>query len=218
MVYLAKPHIADSRGEGTVSERRVIYFDTHGEQNTGDVIECVRRRIEAADVTTVIVATSTGKTALAFAESLAGTPGLRLLAVGNPPGSTYERITPENRRKLADLGVMIVDYAPYGLASLQGDAHRNLYGALDLLVVVADIWRMMGGQGFKVAMEVGLMATNVGVLPTGSTVIAVGGTASGADTAVVMRTAYSTDVFSDDTARRPELLEFICTPLPKKWW
>ena len=199
-------------------ERHVVYFNTYGEENTGSVIECVRRRLDMGDLSTVIIATSTGKTALAFAESLAGTPGLRLLAVGNPPGSTYERITPENRRKLADLGVTIVDYAPYGLASLQGDAHRNLYGALDLLVVVADIWRMMGGQGLKVAMEVGLMATNVGVLPAGATAIAVGGTASGADTAVVMRTAYTTDVFSDDTARRPELLEFICAPLPKKWW
>jgi hypothetical protein len=201
-----------------VPERRVIYFNSHGEENTRDVIECVRRRIDEGGVTTVIVATSTGKTALAFAEAPADKPGIKLLAVGNPPGSTYEQITPENRRKLVDRGVTIVDYAPYGLASLQGDAHRNVYGALDLLVVVADIWRMMGGQGFKVAMEVGLMATNVGALPPGSTVIAVGGTASGADTAVVMKTAYSTDIFSDDTARRPELLEFLCTPLPKKWW
>jgi uncharacterized protein len=201
-----------------VVERRVVYFDTYGEENTASVIECVRRRLEEGGVTTVIVATSTGKTALAFAESLADTPGLKLLAVGNPPGSTYERITPENRRRLVDRGVTIVDYAPYGLASLQGDAHRNVYGALDLLVVVADVWRMTAGQGFKVAMEIGLMATNVGALPAGATVIAVGGTASGADTAIVMKTSYSTDIFSDDTARRPELIEFLCTPLPKKWW
>jgi len=199
-------------------ERRVVYFDRYGEENTENVIECVRRRLDEGGVTTVIVATSTGKTALAFADALAGMPGLRLLAVGNPPGSSYEKITPGNRRGLVDRGVTVVDYAPYGLASLQGDDHRNLYGALDLLVVVADIWRMMAGQGLKVAMEVGLMATNVGTLPTGATVIAVGGTASGADTAVVMRTAYSTDIFSDDTTRRPELIELICTPLPKKWW
>ncbi len=199
-------------------ERRVVYFADFGEQNTQAVSECVRRRLDEGDVSTVLVATSTGKTALAFAEALGKRPGLRLVAVGNPPGSAYERITSENRLKLSALGVTIVDYAPYACAALQGDAHKNMYGALDLLVVVADVWRMMGGQGLKVAMEIGLMATNVGVLAAGEKVIAVGGTASGADTAIVMKTALSLDVFSAEPAQRPDLLEFICTPLPKKWW
>jgi hypothetical protein len=84
--------------------------------------------------------------------------------------------------------------------------------------VVADVWRMTGGQGLKVAMEVGLMATNVGVLQRGERIISVGGTATGADTAVVMKTALSLDIFCDDPALRPDLFEFLCTPLPKKWW
>lgn len=199
-------------------ERRVLYFPEFGEQNTGAVIDCVSRRLAGGDLSTVVVATSTGKTAVAFADALRRQPGLRLIAVGNPPGSTYERITPENRQKLTALGATIVDYAPYGCAALQGDAHKNMYGALDLLVVVADVWRMMGGQGLKVAMEIGLMATNVGVLAPGETVIAVGGTASGADTAIVMKTALSIDIFAAEPERRPDLLEFLCTPLPKKWW
>lgn len=199
-------------------ERRVVYFPEFGEQNTSAVIDCVGRRLAGGHLSTVVVATSTGKTAVAFAEALRQRPGVRLIAVGNPPGSTYERITPENRQKLTALGATIVDYAPYGCAALQGDAHKNMYGALDLLVVVADVWRMMGGQGLKVAMEIGLMATNVGVLAPGETVIAVGGTASGADTAIVMKTALSIDIFAAEPERRPDLLEFLCTPLPKKWW
>ncbi len=199
-------------------ERNVIYFPDYGEQNTDAVISCVSRRLDEGDLSTVVVATSTGKTAFLFAEQLGQRPGLRLIAVGNPPGSTYERITAENRLKLAAKGVVIVDYAPYGCASLQGDAHANMHGALDLLVVFADILRMMGGQGLKVAIEVGLMATNVGVLAPGERVIAVGGTATGADTAIVMKTAYSLDIFHKEPDRRPELLEFLCTPLPKKWW
>ncbi len=199
-------------------ERRVSYFPEYGEQNTSAVVECVRRRLDDGDVTTIVVATSSGKTALLFADALAKRPGLRLIAVGNPPGSAYEPMIAESRMKLAAKGVITVDYAPYGCASLQGDAHRNMYGALDLLVVVADIWRMMGGQGLKVAMEVGLMATNVGVLKPGEKVIAVGGTASGADTAIVMKTALSLDIFSAEAERRPDLLEFICTPVAKKWW
>ena len=199
-------------------ERRVSYFPDYGEQNTPAVIACVGRRLDEDDLTTVVVATSSGKTALLFAGALAKRPGLRLIAVGNPPGSAYEPMTAQNRQTLAAEGVIVIDYAPYGCSSLQGDAHRNMYGALDLLVVVADIWRMMGGQGLKVAMEVGLMATNVGVLKPGEKVIAVGGTASGADTAIVMKTALSLDIFSAEPERRPDLLEFICTPAAKKWW
>ena len=197
-------------------ERRVLYFPDYGEQNTADVVDCVVRRLADNDLDTMLVATSSGKTALAFATALAKRPATRLIAVGNPPGSNYERMLPDNRQKLASLGATVVDYAPYGCASLQGDARKNMYGALDLLVVAADVWRMMGGQGLKVAMEIGLMATNVGVLAPGEKVIAVGGTATGADTAIVMKTALSLDIFSAEPERRPDLLEFLCTPLPKK--
>ncbi len=199
-------------------EHPVLYFPDFGEHNTESVAECVARRLQEGDMSTVAIATSTGKTALVVAERLGKRPGLRLLAVSNPPGSSYDHITPENRQALSGQGVTIVDNAPYGLASMHSDAHKNMYGAIDLLEVVADIWRLTGGQGLKVAMEVGLMATNVGVLPAGETIIGVGGTGSGADTAVVMKTAYSVDIFCDDPARRPILLEFLCTPVPKKWW
>jgi hypothetical protein len=199
-------------------ERRVLYFPDYGEQNTPAVIDCVSRRLDEGDISTVVVASSTGKTALAFAEALGGRAGLRLIAVGNPPGSAFDRITPQNRQALQAKGVVVVDYAPYACASLNSDSHKNLYGALDLLAVAADLWRMMGGQGLKVAMEVGMMATNVAVLAAGEKVIAVGGTGTGADTAIVMKTAYSVDLFSEDPTRRPDLLEFLCTPLTKKWW
>jgi hypothetical protein len=197
-------------------ERRVVYFPDYGEQNTPAVIACVDRRLAEGDVSTVVVATSTGKTALAFSAGLAGYKDLRLIAVANAPGSEYGTITPENRQKLIAQGVVVIDYAPYASAALP--AKGNPYGALDLFSLVADLWRMTGGQGFKVAMEVGLMATNVGVLQPGEKVITVGGTGAGADTAVVMKTAYAPDLFSPDPTRRPETVEFLCTPLSKKWW
>jgi hypothetical protein len=33
-----------------------------------------------------------------------------------------------------------------------------------------------------------------------------------------MKTAYSPDLFADDPSLRPEMVELLCTPLPKKWW
>lgn len=197
-------------------QRSVTYFSEFGEHNTPAVIENVQRRLAEGDITTVLVATTGGKTALDFAVALGTRSGLRLVAVGNPPGNPYGVITTDNRRLLVEKGVVVVDYAPYGTASLP--AGRNPYGAVDLFAIVADLWRSLGGQGLKVAMEIGLMATAVGVLPPGEKVISVGGTGTGADTAVVMKTAYPPDIFAEDPTKRPELVEFICTPLPKKWW
>ncbi len=199
-------------------ERRVSYFSEFGEQNTDAVIHCVARRLDEGDLSTVVVATSTGRTAARFADALGRRQGLRLIAVGNPPGTSYERITAEYRQQLTAQGVIIVDYVPYASTAFTGEAHKNMYNATDLLVVVADVWRMIGGQGLKVAMEVGLMATNAGVLQGGERAICVGGTAAGADTAIVMKTAYSLDIFSEDPSKRPEMIELLCMPLTKKWW
>ena len=204
--------------EELMAERRVVYFPNFGEQNTADVISCVGERLSEGDVSTVVVATTTGRTAMAFADGLGSRPGLRLIAVGNPPGTDYGRITPEYRQQLTARGVAIVDYVPYASTAFTAEARGNVYGATDLLVVVADVWRMIGGNGLKVAMEVGLMATNAGVLQAGERVIAVGGRGTGADTAIVMKTAYSLNVFAQDPAKRPEMIELLCMPLTKKWW
>ena len=66
-------------------ERQVLYFPDYGEENTEGVIACVDRRLEDGDISTVVVATSTGRTAAMLAEALSRR-GLRLIAVGNPPG------------------------------------------------------------------------------------------------------------------------------------
>lgn len=199
-------------------EGRVVYFPEYGEQNTDAVIECVVGRLARGDISTVVVATSTGRTALRFAERLASRPGLRLIAVANAPGSPYGQMQPELKQALVQRGVIVVDYAPYASAVYSNDGKPSVMGAPDLFVLVADIWRAVGGQGFKVAMEVPIMATNVGVLSPGERVIGVGGTATGADTAIVMKTAFSTDLFAQDGAKRPEMLELLCMPSVKKWW
>ncbi len=199
--------------EGTVS-----YFPAPGEENTDAVIERCAQRLANGDITTVVVATSTGRTALRFADKLGGRPNLRLIAVANPPGSPYGQMQPDLKSALLERGVVVVDYCPYASAVYSNDGRPSVYGAMDLFVFVADIWRAIGGQGFKVAMEVGIMATNVGVLKAGERVITVGGTSTGADTAIVMKTAFSSDIFAQEGARRPEMLELLCMPAVKKWW
>lgn len=199
-------------------DRLVSYFPEFGEQNTGAVIACIARRLQDGDLSTVVVATSSGRTALQFAEALAGRPGLRLIAVGNGPGSPYERLAPAARRQLVQQGVEVLDNMPNASSAFTGDGHPNLYGAVDLLVVAYDTMRKLGGQGLKVAMEVGVMACNAGLVQPGERVIAVGGTSTGADVAIVMKAAFGADMFADEPDKRPEMIELLCMPLTKKYW
>ena len=92
-----------------------------------------------------------------------------------------------------------------------------MHGALDLRVMVFDAFRLIGGQGLKVAMEVGMMATDGGRVKSGAIIVCVGGTGTGADCAIVMKAGFSVDLLSRDPERRPQLREMLAMPLEKKW-
>jgi hypothetical protein len=51
------------------------------------------------------------------------------------------------------------------------------------------------GQGIKVCVEVTIMAADAGLIPMDSEIIAIGGTAWGADAAVVLEPAHMTNFF-----------------------
>ncbi|MFQ6033784.1 MAG: hypothetical protein ACE5KR_02855, partial [Candidatus Bipolaricaulia bacterium] len=66
--------------------------------------------------------------------------------------------------------------------------------------------------------EVGLMATNARKIPPGEEIIAVGGTGRGADVAIVMKAAFSSDIFAKEPEKRPEVREILAMPRAKRWW
>jgi hypothetical protein len=74
------------------------------------------------------------------------------------------------------------------------------------------------GQGFKAAVEVVLIATDLGLLEIGIDVVGVGGTERGADTAIVMRAAPSASLVRGPGEKRPVIREIIAMPRVKMWW
>ncbi len=70
---------------------------------------------------------------------------------------------------------------------------------------MANTLRMLG-QGMKVAIEVSLMAADAGLISPDDEVVAIGGTARGADTAIVAKAAHAHDAFSF------RVKEIICKP------
>ena len=62
------------------------------------------------------------------------------------------------------------------------------------------------GKGYKVAIEITLMAADAGLISPDEEVIAIAGTGRGADTAIVVKPAHAHDAFS------LRVKEIICKP------
>ena len=119
-------------------EKYVVYFTEPGPENTSDVIRAVARRVEEGDVGTVVVASTSGRTGLMFAEALKGKA--RVISV------SHERMESEFKEKIVELGGVAADETHLPLHERGMDDVRNAFYSL--------------GQGFKVAVEVVLIASD----------------------------------------------------------
>jgi len=199
-------------------KRQVYYFDEPGEGNTQLVIEAVSQRLEASGIKEVIVASSSGETAVKFARNLKGKAGL--ICVSEAPyrrewGEEWPCLKQEFRQELERLGVAIIDRAPYVFNNSVLEAAR-WSGALPERLVKETLYCF--GQGMKVAVEVVLNAVSCGYVTPYEDVIGVGGSGKGADTAIVLRATYPACLFDKDPAKRLEIKEVIAMPISKKWW
>ncbi|HID94331.1 MAG TPA: hypothetical protein EYP60_09600 [bacterium (Candidatus Stahlbacteria)] len=140
--------------------RKVYYFDEPGEQNTKDVIEIVTKYIEETGMDCLIVASTSGKTALKFAQALKEKK-VNVICVSEPPSrqiweDKWPCLDPVIRKKLEELRVTIIDRIPYKF-------HDSVLELAKWHVpiaehIVGDTFAFVGGQGLKVAVEVMFMA------------------------------------------------------------
>jgi hypothetical protein len=180
------------------------YFRKPGPQNTDAVLDAVLSRAAAGDIRKVLVATCSGKTAFAAAAKLGS--AVQIVAVTHVTGFSgpnEQELTPEDRGKLEGLGVRIFtgQHAFGGV----GRAVRNKLATYQVDEIMAYTLRTFG-QGTKVAIEIALMAADAGLVRTDEDVISVGGSAEGADTALVLQPANSSRFFD------LKVKEVICKP------
>lgn len=179
-------------------EEKVVYFETSGKENTHEVLRLVKERAGARGITKIVLASTRGDTARMAAEAFDGS-ALRLVIIPHQFGFL------ERQRFSGELA-----------SELEKKGHRVHFGTMlfhteDLYGVraprtMATLLRIFC-QGIKVCVEIVLMACDCGLIEQGEKVIAVAGTAAGADTAVVATAAPSTKL--------PDLHihEIICKPL-----
>ena len=204
-------------------ERKIFYFEKPGPHNTGSVINAVRERIREGGVKYVVVASISGETALKAAEELkdldvslicvSGFPGWRTIH-----GIEYPFVKGEIRKRLERLNVVIVDKVPSSLSGDTIDYGLARYGYVPASWVVAETLEAVGGYDLKTAVEAMLMATDCGAVPAFKDVISIAGTDKGADTAIVAKSTFSSNMFSGDSAERFQILEILAMPRVKKWY
>ena len=203
---------------GKVTKRQVYYFDEPGEENTQLVIEAVSQRLEVGGIRKVIVASTSGETAVEFARSLKGKA--ELICVSEAPyrrdwGEEWPCLKQEFRQELEELRATIIDKAPYVFHNSVLEAAR-WPDAFPERLVKETLYSF--GQGMKVAVEVALTGVSCGYVTPYEDVIGVGGSSKGADTAIVLRATYPAALFDKDPAKRLEIREIIAMPISKKWW
>ncbi|MFC1532446.1 pyruvate kinase alpha/beta domain-containing protein [Thermodesulfobacteriota bacterium] len=183
---------------------RCRYFRKPGAGNTIEVLETAGRRAGELSIKKVLVATTSGKTALTAVEILG--PGIDIITVSHVTGSrepNKQELEKENREELESKGVKILtcQHAFGGV----GRAVRYKLSTFQLDEIIAYTLRTFG-QGTKVAIEIALMAADAGLVRTDVDVISIGGSRQGADTALVLQPANSFHFFD------LKVREVICKP------
>jgi uncharacterized protein len=176
------------------TEGKVFYFEKKGSVNTDRTLEIALACCEEKGIRKIVVASSTGKTALRLREK--AKPSIEVIGVTYSAGSKYREQVEEfnrNRETMIKKGIHVVR----GLHALSATerAFENKYktGLLPLNIV-ADTLRMFS-QGMKVCVEVAVMAAEAGFITPDEEVVVVGGSGTGADTAVIMKPAYAASMF-----------------------
>ncbi len=71
---------------------------------------------------------------------------------------------------------------------------KNKFGTIGPVELMAYCLRLFG-QGIKVAVEIAVMAADCAVVPTSEDIVAIGGSGTGADAAVVLKAAHQNNFF-----------------------
>ena len=183
-------------------ENKRMYFENCGKKHTDQTLELAAARARELGIEELVFASTTGETAYRAMEIC---KDLSLIMVSCHCGvkTPFESLLAQDvREDLTEKGVKIVtaSHALSGVERAVARKHSGIYPAL----LIADTLRLFG-QGTKVAVELALMAADSGML-SGEDIVAVGGSGTGADSALVLKPASQPDLFD------LKIREIVCKP------
>lgn len=161
--------------------------------STKTTLKAALERARELRIKHIVVASTSGGTALGLARALPESINAVCVAhhVGfREPGKSELSDATENRLAASGISVLRTTHLFGGVER----AIRLKVGGLGPAETIAFTYRTLG-EGTKVAVEIAVMALDAGLIPHGKDVIAVAGTGTGADTALVIRPAHSRRFF-----------------------
>ena len=184
-------------------ESKVVYFEKPGQDNTLETLRIARQRADELGIKNVLVASTKGNTAV---KAIGELNGLRVIAVSHAAGfrePNVQGFTEENRKVFESKGGILLTTTH--IFSGLSRAMRNQFNTYIIGDIVANTLRVFG-DGMKVVCEISMMAADGGLVRTDEDVIAIAGTGSGADTAVVLTPVNSQNFFA------LKVKEILCKP------
>ena len=181
----------------TFSAKKTNYFDKPGPANTADAAKFAIERAKELNIRTIVIASSSGKTAEIFHEAMKGS-ALNLVVVTHVVGFAKPgewEFNAETASRLRSEGIAIVT-GTHTLSGLERALSRSpkVTGG-SRTEAIAEALRRIVAVGLKVAVECVMIAADQGAIGIDKEVIAVGGTASGADTVCVIQPAHTANFF-----------------------
>jgi hypothetical protein len=179
-----KPH--ESTNRSYTMEKTILYFEKMGKSNTDATLKIARARAEQLGIRQIVLASTHGYTAKRAKKAFDGLE-VEIIAVSISAGFEDEGWTMNDteREALLKLGIKVLTSGH----TLGDDVNTALGVTAPNAIVRETLYTFC--QGMKVAVEVALMAADAGLLDMTQEVIAIAGTGSGADTALVLYPAYS---------------------------
>lgn len=175
-------------------EKRVVYFEKAGRENTNECLQIVKDAIWDFGYKHVVLASTSGDCGILFSEALKES-GINLIVVTHCAGfkePNSDEMSAEARQRIANAGAKI-STGTMITHSLEAAFTAKFSGLYPGLIVAQALRRF--GEGSKVCCEMVMMASDAGLVPEGEEIIAVAGTGRGADTVLLVKSAVSKRFF-----------------------
>jgi len=193
--------------ESTVKREEILYFDTPGKQNTDETIKAAHKRAKDLGLIDIVVASTSGDTGFKACEVFRD---FNVVVVTHHAGFEKpgeSQLLKPNEDKIRSMGGKIFT-GIHGLSGVER-AIRFKWNTIEPQEIIADALRIFG-NGTKVCTEIVIMAADAGLIQIDKDVVAIAGSGSGADTALVISPVHANNFFA------MKVKEIICKPLVRE--